>query len=141
VVVDPPRRPDDHVDAMVERRALALHRAPAAQGEHAGVRQRTREPPQLLGHLRGELASRAQHERPGPPAAPRDPRQQREPERRRLAGAGRGLAEDVAAVQHRRQGERLDRRHLDVAELREVIEPRGRERERRERGRRQDHAV
>lgn len=41
----------------------------------------------------------------------------------------------------RGQGERLDRRHLDVAELREVLEPRGREGARRKRELRQSTAV
>ena len=132
VVVDAAGRADDDIDAVLERRALALDRAAAAEREHPRVRQRAREPAQLVGDLGGELAGRAQHERPGATAARRDPRQQREAERTGLAGAGRGLPEDVAALEHRGQGERLDRRHLAVAELRQVLEPRRCEGERRE---------
>jgi hypothetical protein len=141
VVVDAPRRADDDIDTVGQRRALSLYRTSAAEREHPRVRERAREPAQLLGHLRRELTRRAQHEGARMPAARRDSRQQREPERGRLAGAGRGLPEHVTAVQHRRQRERLDRRHLDVSELCQVLEPCRREGERRERERRRARYV
>ena len=49
---------------------------------------------------------------------PREPLQEREREPRGLAGAGLGASEDVATLQHQRNGLRLDRRRLDVPLLR-----------------------
>src|SRR3569832_1094194 len=141
MIANAPRRADDDVDPALERRALALHGRATAQRQDARVRKRAREPAELVRDLRGELAGRAQHERAGPIAARRDPREQREPERRGLAGAGRGLAEHVATLQHRGQRERLDRCRFDIAELGQVLDPRGWERERREQGRRHEEAV
>jgi len=126
---------------MLERRALSLDRGATAERQHARVRQRTHEPAQLVCHLCGELACRAQHECAGPSTARRDPRQQRESECDGLAGSRRGLAEHVAALQHGRQGERLDRCHLDVSELPQILDPRRSEVERGELERRHDAAV
>ena len=70
---------------------------------------RAGEEPQLTGDLAGELAGRHQHERGGavglgPLAAGHD----REAEGQRLAGAGGGLAGDVAAGEGVGQRRRLD---------------------------------
>src|SRR6185369_11162321 len=71
--------------------------------------------------LRGELAGRREHERArvrwaAGRRAGAQAVQQRERERGGLAGAGRGLAEEVAALQQRADGRALDRGRLLVAQ-------------------------
>ncbi len=60
-------------------------------------------------------------------------REQRERERGRLAAAGFRLRDQVVAGERDRQARGLDRRHVGVAELREIRERRGRQRQRAER--------
>jgi hypothetical protein len=74
-----------------------------------------------FGHLHGELARRHEHERERRlrVAILGEPLEERERERRRLSGSGRGLAEQVAALEQRRDRLALDRRRLLVAEARE----------------------
>ncbi len=72
---------------------------------------------EILDHLGGQLARRLEDQRarhPGAGAAILQERQHRQRERRGLAGAGLGDAEDVAARQHMGDGLGLDRRRLGV---------------------------
>ena len=109
---------DDDVDPALEHLELPADRLAAVDGEHPRA-EVAAVPVHRLRHLHGELAGRRQHQgaRRGP-AGPQ-PLQQRQGEGRGLAGAGRGLAEDVAARQHGRDGLALDRRRLLVPEGRE----------------------
>ena len=73
-----------------------------------------------VGNLRGKLARRlqdqgARHARPSP--ASLQPREHRQHEARRLAGASLGDADQVAVHQHRRDRRRLDRGRIGVARL------------------------
>ena len=134
VVERPARRRDDDVDALLEGPQLAADRLAAVDRQHPRP-----EPAAVavdrLGHLHRQLArghqdQRARHRRARP--SPRDPLQQRQGERGGLAGAGRRLAEQVPALEERRDGLRLDRRRLLVAEHGELGQQlRGRARGRR----------
>ena len=118
------------------RRRRRRARAPAAGGRSAGRRRSaaTRTPSvaavavDRLGHLhrpaRGSARGRAPTGR-GLRAAGVEPLQQRQRERRRLAGAGGRLAEQVAPVEQRRDRLALDRRRLLVAEGGERVEQLG----------------
>jgi hypothetical protein len=74
-------------------------------------------------HLHGQLAGGNEDERGGSLGARAfsgsDPLQDREGERGRLPGAGRGLSEEIAAGQKGRNRLALDRCRLLVPELRE----------------------
>ncbi|MEZ4241332.1 MAG: hypothetical protein R3F59_35280 [Myxococcota bacterium] len=69
-----------------------------------------------LGGLQGELAGGGEHQRAHAAAALADPVEQRQGERRGLAGARAGAAQHVAAGEERRQGGGLDGGRLDEAE-------------------------
>ncbi len=89
-----------------------------------------RQAPDFGRDLVGQLARRAQHHRLDGEAACVKVGEQREGKGGGLAAAGLGLGDQVLAEQRRRQAGRLDRRHLRVAELREVGQHLGRERQR-----------
>ena len=118
-----PGRGDDDVDAALELAQLAADRRAAVDRQHARA-----EPPavpvQRLRHLHAQLAGRHQHQRDRQPApvAGRELVEDRQRERRGLAGAGRGLAEQVAAREQRRDRLALDRRRLLVAEAGQRLE-------------------
>jgi hypothetical protein len=113
----PPRRRDDDVDAGLQRPELADDRRAAVDRQHAGA-EVLAVAVQGLGHLDGELAGRHEDERHGRPlAAVRgEPLEHRQCEGGRLARAGSGLAEQVAALDQGRDRLLLDRRRLLVAE-------------------------
>ena len=102
-----------------QRAQLPADRLAAVDRQHPGP-EVAAVPVHRLGHLHGQLAGRHEHERarraPSPPRVGRQPLQQRQRERGRLAGAGRRLAEQVAALEQRRDRLALDRRGLLVAE-------------------------
>ena len=80
-----------------------------------------------LGDLRGELAGRGEHQHADAlgdrmDARVGEPVERRQHERRGLAGAGLGDAEQVAAGQDGRDGLRLDRRRHGVIFRRERVE-------------------
>ncbi len=89
-------------DAAVDGRDLE----PLDAGERLG----------LLDDLRGELARRGEHERGGA-AARLDALDHRDRERERLARAGGGLGEHVAAGEHVADDEALDGERLVDAAL------------------------
>ena len=154
VIDGAPRRRDDDVDPAREPVELRRDRLAAVDGHDAR--------PDLasvlvgrLGHLHRELARRRQDERLGPapavavarrsPAldgtpgravrveARREALEQRQGERRGLAGPGRRLGEQVVAREQRRDRGGLDRRRLLVPEPGQGLQESPIEAERRER--------
>ena len=126
VVHDAARRADDDVRAVFEAGRLRTHRRAAAQRQHLDVFFGAREAADFLRDLVGEFARRAQHHRLHGEVARVEARQQRQRKRRGLAAAGLRLGDQVVAGQRDRQARGLNRRHLDVAELRQVGERGGR---------------
>ena len=117
VVDRPAGRGDDDVHAVAQGAELAADRLAAVDRQHPRA-ELAAVAVHRLGHLHGELAGRHEHEGDGlRPADGRiDQLQRRQGEGGRLAGAGGGLAEHVAAGEDRRDGVALDRRRLLVAE-------------------------
>jgi hypothetical protein len=95
------------------------------QGEHLDVLLEAGEAADLLAHLLGQLAGRAQHHRLHREVARVEALQQRQAEGGGLAAAGLGLGDEVVAGQRHRQAGGLDRRHLVVAEAGQVGQHRG----------------
>ena len=117
-----PGRGDDDVGPALERADLLLHRRAAVERHDTSTPAALRVLVDGLGHLHRELARRHEHEAARAPAGSSgrlgDALQHRQRERGRLAGAGRGLAEQVAAVEQQRNRLALDGRRLLVAERR-----------------------
>jgi hypothetical protein len=130
-----PRRADDDVRAMLQRGELPAQRHAATQGDDLDVVVGPGQPADLRGHLIGQLACRAQHQRLHGKTARVQAGQQSERKRRRLAAAGFGLGDDVLAEQGGGQAGGLDRGHGEVAELLQVGQHGGRERQAGEVGR------
>jgi hypothetical protein len=119
VVDEAAGRGDDHIDAALQGERLRPVADAAEHGDHrkAGMAAVGLE---AVGDLGGELTRRRQHEAARAatwrrPLLGGEPLQDRQREGGRLAGAGLGDAEQVAALQQRRDGLRLDRRRLGVA--------------------------
>ena len=93
---------------------MRTQRDSATQGEHFHVGDEAGEPPDLLADLVGEFARRAQHQSLQLDAGRIDGSEQAQRKSRRLAAAGLGLGDHVAAGQDRRQARRLYRGHLQV---------------------------
>ena len=111
-VEQPAGRADDDVDALAQRVDLRLVGPAAVDGEHAGA-ELLAGGGEVAGDLHGELAGRRDDQRlrrgaAWPPGSV-EPVEQRDAEAERLAGAGAGLADQVAAGQRDRQGQFLDR--------------------------------
>ena len=130
-VQEPPGRRDEDVDSPLER--LLLRPLPdAAEDDRVPEREVPAVGPKAVADLRRELARRRDHEDPDGPPAPgvvgglleRQPLEDRQRERRRLAGAGLGDPEQVAAGQHDGDGLRLDGRRLGVALLADGLKER-----------------
>jgi len=130
VVDRPARRGDDDVEPAPQAAQLLADRLAAVHGEHP----RAEAPPvamDRLGHLHRQLARRHEDEGQGRPLLrPPEPAggeslEDRQGERRRLAGPRRGLGEEVATGQQRRDRLDLDRRRLLVAETGERLEQGG----------------
>ena len=93
-----------------------------------------REVVQVLDDLGGELAGRGEHQRAGRAARLVDqPVENREDERGRLAAAGHGAGQDVAARERRRDGVGLNRRGPGEPQLLYSFKETGMELERGER--------
>ena len=137
VVEQPARRAHHHVGAVGEAVHLGADRAAAAQAEHLDVLLEAGEAADLLAHLLGQFAGRAQHHRLHREVARVEALQQRQAEGGGLAAARLGLGDEVVAGQGHRQAGGLDRRHQVVAEAGQVGEHRGGEAQLRE-GRRLD---
>jgi hypothetical protein len=139
------RRGHHHVRTAAQTHHLRVDRHAA---EHAGHlhrhRQVARQRLERGRHLDREFARGHQHQRTSrPPVAGRSafqPLQERQRKRRRLAGPGLRRSDDVAALQDRRDGGRLDGGGPRIAALRHRAHERGREPECGERCRRWRHA-
>ena len=114
---------DDDVGAAFEGADLLVHR-------RAAVERQDRQPDAFrvlvhrLGDLHRQLARRHEHEaaglaRAGRPCA--DPLQHRQRERGGLAGAGLGLAEQIAPFEQQRNRLALNRRRFLVSERRHGV--------------------
>ncbi len=127
-VQQPARGADDDVDALLEGLHLGFVRPAAVDGEHADVADLARGQ-QVVRHLGAQLARRDDDESLrrvrqllGPGAArldvggDGDPLQEREAEAQRLAGAGLGLADDVAAREGDGERHLLDGEGVDDAD-------------------------
>ena len=101
------------VHAVLERVDLLADRRAAVDGldHHALV---LAERPDLARHLQRQLAGRGQDQRLRHPVAGVDRRDDRQPERRGLPGAGARLDHRVLAVHHRLEDGRLHRRRVEV---------------------------
>ena len=129
-----PGRGHDDVDAALEHLELVDDRLAAVDGQHLGV-ELAAVLVDGLGDLDGQLAGGHEHEGDGLGlGAGHDALEDRQREGRRLAGAGGGLAEQVAAGEDRRDRLGLDRRRLLVAEGGEGAEELGAQAEVGERG-------
>ena len=139
-------RRDDERDAGGEGPRLRLHRRAAVDG-HAADAGVVAEALDVVVDLDGQLAGRRQHQhagagrvgrRPGGVGGGRggqQPIDQRQHERRGLAGAGLGAGDDVAAAADQRQHRRLDRRGVREAAVADARDQVGVEAERLERER------
>ncbi|MOA04342.1 hypothetical protein D3C78_1238910 [compost metagenome] len=115
VFEDAPRGADHDVRAMLQRADLRAERHAAAQGQHLDVVGAARQQADFLGHLVGQFAGRAQHQRLAAEVALIERRQQAEGEGGGLAAAGLGLGDQVVTGEDQWQALRLDRCHLPVA--------------------------
>jgi hypothetical protein len=115
VVERAPRRGDHHVHAPPQSAELLLECLPAVDRQHPDA-ERLPVAVHRLGHLHGQLAGRYQDERAHTGSLSSQSLQQRQREGGRLAGAGRGLAQEVAAVEQRRDRLLLDRSRFLVAQ-------------------------
>ena len=119
VVHHAPGRRHDHMDAATQRVQLRGVALAAVDRQHMQPGHPARVLLEGLGHLDGELARRHQHQ--GLRLAPRDidAGEDRQRERRGLAGAGLRLTDEVATLEQRRDGLALDGRRRFVADGRE----------------------
>ena len=108
---------DDDLAAAVERGDLLDDRRTAVDGHDADTLEVLGEGTRGLGDLQRELARRAQHEGLEVLRFGVDPVEDRQHERRRLAGSGLGLADHVLIAQQRVHGPLLNRRGLLVTEV------------------------
>jgi hypothetical protein len=120
VIHDAARRADHDMRAMFETGGLRTHRRAAAQRQHLDVFFSTRETADFLRDLIGEFARGAQHHCLHGEVAHVEPRQQRQRKRRGLAAAGFRLRDQIVTGQCDRQAGGLDRRHLEITELRQI---------------------
>ena len=114
-----PGRRDDDIDPAAQAAQLLADRLAAVDRDHAGT-ERLAVDVERLGDLHRQLAGRDDDEGAravGAGRADRDALEDRQGEGRGLAGAGRRLGEDVAAVEQQRDRLALDRRRLLVAEV------------------------
>ena len=103
------------VDLIAEVRAAVEGQDPQV-GKFGGVAL------EGVGHLDGELTGGGEHQHLGGALGLIEGRQHRQGEGRRFAGTGLGLTHQVAAEHQLRNGSRLDRGGLAVADLREGFE-------------------
>ncbi|MNZ47705.1 hypothetical protein D3C78_654290 [compost metagenome] len=116
VLLDASRGAHDDMRAIFQRADLRAERHAAAQGQHLDVVGGAGQPADFLGHLVGQLAGRAQHQRLAAEVARIQRAEQADAEGGGLAAAGLGLGDQVLALEDRRQTGGLDRRHFAIAE-------------------------
>ena len=119
MVHDPPRGADDDLRSLAQRLQLALDGLAAVDGHDPQLALVGAQALELLGDLDGQLAGRAEDQRLDMALLDIDLLQQRDAEGGGLAGAGLGLADDVAALAGGGDGQRLDGRGLLEAHFRQ----------------------
>ena len=120
-----PGVPDHDVRAAAQRGQLHAVRRAAVDRQHVQPRQVRGVLLERLGDLQRQLAGRREHQRLGGLLVDVDLGQDRQRERRGLAGAGLREADDVGARQQRRDGGGLDRRGRLVADVGDGLQHRG----------------
>ena len=132
VVQDAAGRAHHDVRAVLQARQLRPHGGPTTQGEHLDVVFGPRQASNLLGDLVGQFAGGAQHQGLHRQAPRVQVGQQRQAEGCGLAAAGLGLRDQVFAGQGQGQAGGLDRGHPGIAQLPQVGQHMGRQRQGRE---------
>ncbi len=119
VVEEPARGSDEQIEAGGQPVLLRL-KANAAKDDRAPQPQMRAVPPGHLADLCGQLSSRAEHERArvARRRATGEVLQDRQQERRGLARAGLRTRNEIAAVEHDRDGTLLDRCRVGIARAR-----------------------
>jgi len=98
---------DDHLNALAQAAQLQLVRLAAVNGKYGNAASLA-VALDGFGHLDGQLAGRGQHQGLDALLPGGDPLQQRQPKGGGLAGAGLGLADEVAASKQQRDGRLLN---------------------------------
>ena len=130
-----PGRADDDVHAATQRGELDAVALAAVDRQHVHAAQVGGVPLERLAHLQRQLAGRRQHQRLRALLAEVEPLEDRQRERRGLAGAGLRQADQVAAREQRRDGLRPGSRRATRSRPRRAPSaPRRRGRGRRSRG-------
>ena len=117
VVHDPAGGADDDLDAAAQGAQLDAVGLAAVDRQHVQAGQVRAVAGEGLADLERELAGRAQHQRLRRLLGVVEPGEDRQREGRGLAGAGLRPADDVAALEQRRDGRCLDRGRQFVAEI------------------------
>ena len=121
------RRADDDMHTVFQAGRLVAQGRPADQREHLDVVFEARQTANFLRHLVGQFAGRAEHHGLHGEMTRIQLEQQGQREGGGLAAAGLGLRDQVVPGQRKRQAGRLDRRHGQVVELRQIGEQRCRQ--------------
>jgi hypothetical protein len=114
VVHDPAGGADDDMHAVFQTGHLIAQRRAATQRQHLDVFLEAGQAADFLGHLIGQFARRAQHQRLDREQLRVQFGQQWQSEGCSLAATGLGLGDQVVAGQRQRQAGGLDGRHLQV---------------------------
>ena len=117
VVDDPAGGADHHLRAASQPGQLHAVGRPAVDRQHVDLGQVRPVAAERLGHLQGQLAGGRQHQGLGRFAGDVDFGQDRDRERRRLAGAGLRQPHHVGTRHQRRNGRGLDGRRRLVADV------------------------
>ena len=125
VVHDPAGRADDDVHASAQGAELHAVRLAAVDRQHVHARHVGGVPLERLAHLERQLARRREDQRLRLLLPQVEPRQDRQRERRRLAGARLGQADDVATGEQGGDRLGLDGRRGLVADLLDGLEHAG----------------
>ena len=123
MVDDAPGGADNDVDAALQRRQVSLDPAAADEPQSAETVERAQVFDDVL-HLVGEFARGDEHHGLHFVQFGVDGAREREAKDDRLAGAGLGEANHIGAVEHQRQGRKLDRRRHGVTEGGDRLEAR-----------------
>ncbi len=116
MLLDAARGADDDVRTVLQGGDLRAQRHAATQRQDLNVVFGTGQATQFLGHLVGELARGAQHQRLAAEVPRVDRVEQADTKGGGLAAPGLGLGDQVLALENDRQALGLDRRHRGVAE-------------------------
>ena len=122
MIQNAPGRAHHHKRTVLQALLLAAQSHTAAQRDHFDIGRGARQPAYFGGDLIGEFAGRAQHQRLNRMKVGSELLHQRQTKCSRLAAAGAGLRNHILSSQSQRQTGRLNRCHLGVAELVQIVE-------------------